>query len=150
MTSWVVADSGIYLAIALRETYATHAENLISTWSVNEVNVAVPYLFNYEIVSVIRKHVARGTITLDHAQAALNGLLRADVIAYTRASILKRAFVLANLYGRPAAYDALYLALAEQLACEFWTADLRLVNAVSDKLKWVRWIGDFVMPEDAL
>ncbi len=40
-------------------------------------------------------------------------------------------------------YDAHYLALAEHLGCEFWTADKRLHNAVHEKLPWVRGLGDF-------
>lgn len=53
-------------------------------------------------------------------------------------------------YGLPAVYDAIYLALADQLGYEFWTADRRLIRIVAGKLDNVRWIGDFtgsVMPE---
>jgi predicted nucleic acid-binding protein len=38
--------------------------------------------------------------------------------------------------NRVAAYDSFYLALAETLQCELWTADQRLCNAVG--LPWVR------------
>ncbi len=38
--------------------------------------------------------------------------------------------------NRAAAYDSFYLALAESLGCELWTADQRLHNAVD--LPWVR------------
>ena len=42
------------------------------------------------------------------------------------------------------AYDAAYLALAESLNAEFWTADQRLVNATRAlNIDWVKWIGDF-------
>jgi predicted nucleic acid-binding protein len=40
--------------------------------------------------------------------------------------------------GRTAAYDSFYLALAERLGCELWTADRRLRNAVD--LPWLRGI----------
>ena len=35
-------------------------------------------------------------------------------------------------------YDAHYLALAERLGAEFWTADRRLQQAVGATLLWVR------------
>ncbi|HVC33638.1 MAG TPA: type II toxin-antitoxin system VapC family toxin [Chloroflexota bacterium] len=39
---------------------------------------------------------------------------------------------------RAPAYDSYYLALAETLGCDLWTADRRLVNAVN--LPWVRMV----------
>lgn len=57
--------------------------------------------------------------------------------------LLKRAYDLAEQLNRPAAYDAQYLALAERLGCDFWTADEKLFNAVGASLTWVRWLGAF-------
>jgi hypothetical protein len=34
------------------------------------------------------------------------------------------------------------MALAETFACELWTADQRLVNAVYQAFGWVKWLGD--------
>jgi predicted nucleic acid-binding protein len=48
------------------------------------------------------------------------------------------ALDLAERFSLPAAYDAHYLALAEWLGGEFWTADRRLVRAVQKDLPWVR------------
>jgi predicted nucleic acid-binding protein len=45
---------------------------------------------------------------------------------------------LAERFSLPAAYDAHYLALADWLGGEFWTADRKLVRAVEDELPWVR------------
>ncbi len=45
MTSWVVTDSGIYLATVLPETYSAQADALLESWSRLSLNVAAPYLF---------------------------------------------------------------------------------------------------------
>jgi predicted nucleic acid-binding protein len=52
-----------------------------------------------------------------------------------------RAMDLAERFSLPAVYDAHYLALAERLGGEFWTADRRLVEAVQGALPWVRLVG---------
>jgi predicted nucleic acid-binding protein len=47
---------------------------------------------------------------------------------------------LADRFALPAAYDAHYLALADWLGGEFWTADRRLAKAVGEALPWVRLV----------
>ena len=79
MTSWVVADSNIYLAIIIEDPYALQADNLIKSWAEQKISVAAPYLFRYETMSVVRKHVARGTLSEDEGRAGLTWLLRQPV-----------------------------------------------------------------------
>jgi predicted nucleic acid-binding protein len=50
----------------------------------------------------------------------------------------RKALAFACQYGLKATYDAHYLASAQSLGTDFWTADRRLVNAVADKLSWVK------------
>ena len=52
----------------------------------------------------------------------------------------ERAIHLAERYSLNAAYDAHYLALADRLGAEFWTADRRLANSVRHELEWVRLV----------
>ncbi len=45
--------------------------------------------------------------------------------------------------GQARTYEAQYLALAEKLGVEFWTADQRLVNGARRiGMSWVRWVGE--------
>jgi predicted nucleic acid-binding protein len=147
MTSWVVADSGLYLAVVLNETHAALANALIKSWVAAQYQVAAPYLFKYEFISVIRKRVARGAITFQDGQTIIDDLPNHPVETFANELLLQRAYELASEFNRPAAYDSFYLALAEHLGCEFWTADLRLFNAVGAKLMWVKWIGNFELPQ---
>ena len=64
-----------------------------------------------------------------------------DVALLSYSDLHVRAWELATKLNRPTAYDAHYLALAEELGCEFWTADTRLHNAVKDTLSWVHGLG---------
>lgn len=147
MTLWVVADSGVFLATALEEDLSEHADALIDYWTEQDYQVAAPYLFRYEIVSTMRKHVARGNVTLADGKRLLKLLLDRPVQPFADEALLERAFDIATQFGRPVAYASTYLALAERLNCEFWTADKRLINIVGSTLNWVKWIGDFPLPE---
>jgi predicted nucleic acid-binding protein len=43
-----------------------------------------------------------------------------------------------------AAYDAFYVALAEERSCPLWTTDMELYRAVKDKLVFVKSLEDYV------
>ncbi|MBC7227355.1 MAG: type II toxin-antitoxin system VapC family toxin [Thermoflexales bacterium] len=68
--------------------------------------------------------------------------LRLDVERVSDGELHRRALQLARAFSLPAAYDAHYLALAEQLGADFWTADLRLARAIQDRLPWVHRLGE--------
>ena len=51
-----------------------------------------------------------------------------------------RALELAERFSLPAVYDAPYLALAEGLGGEFWTADGALARTVQPAMPWVRLV----------
>jgi predicted nucleic acid-binding protein len=53
------------------------------------------------------------------------------------------AFDWATRLRQKAAYDGFYLAAAEQLGAELWTADQALVsNALQVGASWVHWMGE--------
>jgi predicted nucleic acid-binding protein len=86
-------------------------------------------------------------ITLQDGQGIIAHLPNYSIETFADDLVLERAFALATEYNGPTAYDSFYLALAERLGCEFWTADLKLFNVVSAKLAWVKWIGNFELPQ---
>lgn len=144
MASLVVADSGIFIKLVLEEPFSEQADQLIRQWSQQTTQVAAPVLFQYEIVAVIRKHVYRKLLTAEEAAAKRDMLLTiAQTIRFeVDEKLLRRAYALAEQFNRPTTYDSQYLALAERLGCDFWTADERLFNAVRQDLNWVHWLGN--------
>jgi predicted nucleic acid-binding protein len=95
-------------------------------------------------VAVIRKQVYRGLLTPSDAVGARELLLSKSIHLMMDDVLLRRGYELATRFNRPTAYDAQYLAVAEYLQCEFWTADERLFNAVNRDLTWAKWLGNFV------
>jgi len=72
----------------------------------------------------------------------LDGLLASGIELRESRSIYSRALELVDQLQQAAAYDAHYLALAETLNCDLWTADERFYRAVTRDHSNVRWIGD--------
>jgi predicted nucleic acid-binding protein len=90
--------------------------------------------------------VYRGALTVEEADSKCDLLLAQPVQVMIDDALLRRGFALATQFNRPTAYDAQYLAVAERLSCDFWTADERLYNAVKTQLPWVRWLGSAATP----
>ncbi|MGL5823939.1 MAG: type II toxin-antitoxin system VapC family toxin [Nocardioides sp.] len=108
----VVADGGPDGDL-LRQHIAGHA-------------LGAPDLMRIEVVSVIRRHAARGSLSHQEADHAIDDLLDLPITTYPTAALLRRCWELrANLTS----YDACYVALAEALDCSLLTADRRLANA---------------------
>lgn len=140
---WVVIDSSLVVAYLLPEALSPHAKVLLQTWQVADFKLAAPALLQYEVVAVFRKQVYRGLLTPADALSARDTFLALlpSVQLVVDADLLRRGYELAAQLNRPTAYDSQYLAVAERLGCEFWTADERLWNATRQHLAWVRWLG---------
>jgi predicted nucleic acid-binding protein len=88
--------------------------------------LAAPDLVDVETVAVLRKRWLAGTLTDRRFAAAVTDLEELDVDRHPVLPFMRRAY---ELRANVTAYDATYVALAETLDCELWTADRRLANA---------------------
>lgn len=142
-----MADSGIFIAAVLQEPYRKQAIALINEWATQNIQIVAPVLFRYEVTAVIRKNIYRGILPPALATDVRANLqsLTANIEFMIDDRLLERGYELAEQFNRPTAYDSQYLAVAERLGCEFWTADERLFNAVAQDLNWVRWVGNYAI-----
>ncbi|MCL4302004.1 MAG: type II toxin-antitoxin system VapC family toxin [Anaerolineae bacterium] len=139
--SWVCVDANLVVKLVVEEAYSSETRTLWRGWQNEGREVVAPSLLRFEVTSVLRKHVVRGLRTAAESRQALELALAFEIQYIEPANFHLQAFELADRLGRPAAYDAHYLAVAEYLACDLWTADERLVNAVRSMLPWVKWVG---------
>jgi predicted nucleic acid-binding protein len=87
---------------------------------------SVPDLADVETAAVLRKRWIAGDLSDEQCDLALADLRDLAIERYPARPLLSRAFELrANL----TVYDAVYVALAEALACTLVTADARLAGA---------------------
>ena len=85
-----------------------------------------PDLLRLEVVSVLRRHAASGSLTDEQADAAVDDLLAFPVTVFPTAPLLGRAW---ELRHNVSAYDGCYVALAEAVDQPLLTADRRLAHA---------------------
>ncbi len=107
-------------------------------WHESGHPLVAPTLLYYEVSNALRRYITRGELLPDEAAEALEATLRLGIILYGDADLHRRALELARRFSLSTTYDAHYLALAERLGAEFWTADRRLTGAVQATLPWVK------------
>lgn len=88
--------------------------------------IHAPHVVDAEVVSVLRRQVASGLLTSEEGRQALNVWSRLGMIRYAAPPLLERIW---ELREAVTAYDAMYVALAENLDCALVTADTRLSGA---------------------
>jgi predicted nucleic acid-binding protein len=139
-----VLDASVGVAAVLSLPYSAQVIALLRR--LRGAEIVVPVLWEYEVVSALRKAVAAGSYAHDAAQTALDRLLALpDARVAPDAALHRAALRWADLIGQVVAYDAQYLALAERMEAEFWTADRRLgARAREAGADWVHCVHEIV------
>ncbi len=89
-------------------------------------DIAIPDLADVETVSVWRRRYLTGDIDRRRFRAAIDDLTQFAARRYPALPFMARAY---QLRANITPYDAVYVALAEELDCSLLTLDTRLANA---------------------
>lgn len=143
MSSQVCIDANLALKLVLVEKDSSKAQYLWDTWVDADVEIVAPPLLAFEGTSVIRNKMYRGLAPPNEAELMFKTFHLLGVRLLYPYGLHQKAWELSQQFNRPQAYDSHYLALAEILGLELWTADERLYNAVKHELSWVKWLGDY-------
>jgi predicted nucleic acid-binding protein len=121
------------------ELLTLEALALLRKYVQKEVRFIIPDLFWAEIASAFWKAIRLGRFDKSSAAEALTYLGSCDLPTYSSATLLHRAFDIANAYER-SVYDSLYVALAVHSRAPLITADERLANALAARFP-IKWLG---------
>lgn len=149
MSGRVVVDASLVVKWLVREPDSGAARSLARTWARDGITPAAPYLMPVEVSNALHRRVVRGELTVAAAARLLETLLASGIELLEPLRLHSRALELAGRLGQAAAYDSHYLALAETLECDLWTADDRFRRAAGDSVARVRWIGEPGLPDRA-
>lgn len=117
------------------------AERLVERLVAGGADVLGPALVLLESSNALLTGIRRGRWDGEAADAAFAQLAQIPIVVADGPDDWQRAFELARRYDNWPVYGMVYVALAERLGTEFYTADDRL-SARLAHLPWVRGLND--------
>ncbi len=147
MNGIVVVDANLAFKWLVSEENSDLAHSISRSWVNNGIQAAAPYLMPVEVANALHRRVVRGELTVEDAVQLLEYLLASGIELRDEPSLHARALQISSRLRQGAVYDAHYLALADILGCEYWTADESFYRAAAPSPQNVHWIGEFAAPE---
>lgn len=140
----VVVDTSLVLKWIYNESDSNKALALLARWTSERVVIRAPVLLAYEATNSLFQKVRSDKFTLDAARESLTDVILKGLVfeCSSPLAVSMRAMEFAHRFNLSATYDSHYLALAEHVGCELWTADTMMWRAVKVQFDWVYWIGD--------
>ena len=145
----VVVDTSIAVKWVAEEEDSQQARDLIDSWRDQGLQASAPDLLVREFNSALFGKVRALRMDLDEAFDALARFESLDIVIYDSSPFHRRALELALFINHDEVYDLYFLALAESLDCELWTADQRFHRGVinSTLTARTRLLKDFRTPD---
>lgn len=113
-------------------------------WQDERAAIYAPAFWLAEAASAIRQYVYRKAITSSEAHSVVRRIfaLQVEVVPLDE-ELCQHALDWAAKIQHSKIYDSLYLALAERLRAEFWTADKKLADAArAAGARWAHFAGE--------
>jgi predicted nucleic acid-binding protein len=140
----IVPDANLVVALVISLPYSEAATRKMREWQEQNAELLVPTLWSYEVVSALRKAIASSSISAETAVANLQDILSIGIQEVPPTIALHQlALEWAERVNQIVAYDGAYLALAESVKAEFWTADKRLATAARNSgVSWIHLLDE--------
>jgi predicted nucleic acid-binding protein len=143
MVDKAVIDASVALKWQFKDELETEqAIYILEDFIAGKIELISPTLFAYEIVNAIYIAVIKNRISGMEGFGAVNDILSVGVKLVEFAELIEPTFNSALRYNR-STYDCAYLSLAEKEGCVMYTADKRLFNALKNKIRFIKWVGDY-------
>lgn len=139
----VVIDANIAVALLVERPWSALAEQKMLEWKSGKARLCVPALWPSEVMSALRKAISLNQMDQEDALKLVSAMDAWNVQVYVPdADLNRRSLIWAERIGQMAAYDAQYLALAESLKADFYTADKKLFNCCQNiGVPFVKFLG---------
>jgi predicted nucleic acid-binding protein len=139
-SSWICVDANLVLRL-VADPADEPIQRLWEHWDSENRRLGAPTLLYYEVANALCRYQRLGYLSASAVQLSFRAALALPLELHGEPDLHWRALYLADKFSLPATHDAHYLALAELLGGEFWTADGRLARMVQLSLPWVHLVG---------
>ena len=120
----VVIDSNLLVRTATNAVDGAVISRLLRNWRRAGEALHAPWLLRYEVANALARYVTMGELSRDDAEASWGQIERlGPSVAFHDISDGLRVIAIAQTLKRKNAYDAAYIALAEELHTQVWTID---------------------------
>ncbi|MDP2753213.1 MAG: type II toxin-antitoxin system VapC family toxin [Nitrospirota bacterium] len=135
--SQVSIDASFLLKLFLPEEKSEKAEEIWKSWIKDSIEVVAPTLIIFEVSSVLRNKVYRGSIDAETGANIINQLKGLDILLVYTDDILDIAWEIGDILKSSTLYDCFYIALARFLDIPLWTADKRLYDSAKNIVPFI-------------
>lgn len=140
----IVVDTSVALKWVLTEVFGAQAAALRDDLLRRREGLVAPSLLLYEATNVLYQYAHRGVFPLSSAQRRISDIRRPLNLHMVSVPVARRAMEIADIASERYAYDVQFLALAEQLGCDLWTADEDFLRAMNrNGFAQVKGIGTY-------
>jgi predicted nucleic acid-binding protein len=133
MSNSTVCVDASFVARLFLGTDDDRAWQLLTGWNEDGTVVWAPSLLVYELTNIFYRYHRAGYLSLATAELVLEAAIELPVRLESHETLTKNALRLASTLRLSATYDAYYLALADRLEAQLWTADARLHRMIGDQ-----------------
>ena len=139
----IVIDASLVVQLLVVEQFSNQARAIANYWQAMGIRLAAPDFIHAEVASALYKKVPARIISIDFAKAMMLRFYGMGIEYRPSSPLHDRAMDLALELRQRMPYDSHYLALAESLNCDFWTADQPFYRAARPRHPRVQWIGNY-------
>ena len=118
----VIVDANLLVALVSGDPRGNKVLQHFTDWLSHNVDIHAPVLAQYETANALTRLIVGGAFPADKVEEAWNNISILPVTYYEMRNA-KRVIEIALALNRQNAYDAAYVALAEELSAEMWTLD---------------------------
>ena len=138
-----MVDASLVAKCALTNPYEEQGLAIAKDWAARDIRPTAPWLLVVQVNEVLHRHTPPEQISPFRVHRLPTTFVGLGIEIRENPQLRLRTLELAQELQQPAIYDTHYLALAEILECDLFTADERSFNSIKEREPRVGWLRQY-------